>query len=347
MSHKPKHAVFIDASSIDFQQDRLFDLSNKHLNRDGTLVPFARLRQRLAELDVAVHTADFLRRGEHLGEVNHYWSLGMVDSYQELINRPDIRFRGFFLLEPPLVAPGMYKRLPELTRRFERVYVHNTHGNGYGLAGVDSAKLAKLYWPQPFNRVAQPYWDRTDRLNKLVVIAGNHNPKLRKPEYYSKRIEAIAALVGQNAIDLYGRGWGKWWSKQSLWPAYWLHRNGVMKAWRGSCESKMEVLSQYKFCLCFENMPMDGYVTEKLFDCLYAGVIPVYMGAANIDSLVDPACYLKIEPDTDWGRLWKQLASMSEETCEQMKQAGKRFVEQDPRFDQYFDFFIDQIADLS
>lgn len=347
MKIKPGHAVFIDPSSTHFENDSLFDLENRHLNRDGTLAPFARLRKRLEGMGVSVHTADFLRRGEGLGEVNYYWSLGLVDSYLEFVGRPDVRLQGFFLMEPPLVAPGMYKFLPDLTRHFQRVYVHNTHGNGYSLKGVDATKLRKLFWPQPFNQVAHPYWDRTDRLNKLVVIAGNHNPKLRKPEYYSKRIEAVDALVSQGVIDLYGRGWGKWWSKQSLWPAYWLHRRGLMKAWRGSCESKMDVLSQYRFCLCFENMPMNGYVTEKLFDCLYAGVIPVYMGAADIDSLIDPECYIKIEPSVNWQDLWKRLAGMSDEECGKIKLAGRRFIEEDPKFGNYFDFFIDQMTDLS
>jgi hypothetical protein len=44
-------------------------------------------------------------------------------------------------------------------------------------------------------------------------------------------------------------------------------------------EKKIHVAHQYLFCFCFENMIRPDYVTEKLFHCLLAGSLPVYMGA--------------------------------------------------------------------
>src|SRR5690606_20033147 len=34
-----------------------------------------------------------------------------------------------------------------------------------------------------------------------------------------------------------------------------------------SGQEKIEVLQQYRFCICFENSSIPGYITEKIFAC--------------------------------------------------------------------------------
>lgn len=48
--------------------------------------------------------------------------------------------------------------------------------------------------------------------------------------------------------------------------------------------SKLETISRYKFTLAFENACGRDYVTEKFYDPLIAGSVPVYLGAPNIDA---------------------------------------------------------------
>jgi len=48
-------------------------------------------------------------------------------------------------------------------------------------------------------------------------------------------------------------------------------------------ESKRDVMRKYKFHLAFENSDTKDYVTEKLFQALQVGTVPIYMGAPNID----------------------------------------------------------------
>lgn len=62
--------------------------------------------------------------------------------------------------------------------------------------------------------------------------------------------------------------------------------------------SKLDVLRRYRFNLAFENCIDRDYVTEKWFDCLLAGCVPVYAGAPNIadfapgpDSYVDALAF--------------------------------------------------------
>lgn len=46
--------------------------------------------------------------------------------------------------------------------------------------------------------------------------------------------------------------------------------------------TKLAVISRYKFCLAFENSLARDYVSEKFFDPLLAGTVPVYRGAPNV-----------------------------------------------------------------
>ena len=45
--------------------------------------------------------------------------------------------------------------------------------------------------------------------------------------------------------------------------------------------NKLRCLKQYKFNLCAENDIFDGYVTEKIFDSIKCGCVPLYMGSGE------------------------------------------------------------------
>ena len=50
----------------------------------------------------------------------------------------------------------------------------------------------------------------------------------------------------------------------------------------GAWQSLLSVLPQYKFYLALENSITTDYVTERVFHALVRGVVPVYLGAANV-----------------------------------------------------------------
>ncbi len=51
-------------------------------------------------------------------------------------------------------------------------------------------------------------------------------------------------------------------------------------------DDKLAIMQPYKFTLAFENGNVVDYVTEKVYEALAAGVVPVYMGAPNIRDYV-------------------------------------------------------------
>lgn len=100
-----------------------------------------------------------------------------------------------------------------------------------------------------------------------------------------------------------------------------------MSIYKGACNSKYEVLSQYSFALCFENMAMKGYVTEKIFDCLYSGTIPLYLGAKDIASLIPEDAYIDCRGFASWEEMHNKIMGMSGANILSMRQAGRAFIQ--------------------
>ena len=60
-------------------------------------------------------------------------------------------------------------------------------------------------------------------------------------------------------------------------------RPGDSRVWTGRARrEKLAVIARHKFTLAFENSISPDYVTEKFFDPLVAGSVPVYLGAPNV-----------------------------------------------------------------
>jgi hypothetical protein len=54
----------------------------------------------------------------------------------------------------------------------------------------------------------------------------------------------------------------------------------------------LNVIQQYKFAFVSENAVSDGYVTEKIFNCLFARCIPIYNGAPNVGSYINENAFI-------------------------------------------------------
>ncbi|XP_008454950.2 glycoprotein 3-alpha-L-fucosyltransferase A-like isoform X1 [Cucumis melo] len=106
------------------------------------------------------------------------------------------------------------------------------------------------------------------------------------------RLQALDALEKLNVkIDSYGS----------------CHRN------RDGRVDKVETLKRYKFSLAFENSNEEDYVTEKFFQSLVAGTIPVVVGAPNIKEFApSPDSFLHIKEFSDVESIAKSMKYLAE-----------------------------------
>lgn len=85
-----------------------------------------------------------------------------------------------------------------------------------------------------------------------------------------------------------------------------------------TCYHSKELLnlySQYKFIVCFENSHTDGYITEKLFNVFLSGSIPIYNGAPDVGKYINVDAMIRFD-DTQF--LKKVLLLNSNETLYQL-----------------------------
>jgi hypothetical protein len=144
----------------------------------------------------------------------------------------------------------------------------------------------EIFWPNP--KSAEIYHSGNPRSDKVCMIIGNHVSFIGG-EMYSLRRRCVDDI---SDLALYGRGWDmsrqnklKVIFKAFLWtvasvnmprlkgPKSFMSENPRNL---GSVANKLETLSQYKFALVIENT-LD-YTSEKLYDSLIAGCVPIYVG---------------------------------------------------------------------
>ena len=67
-----------------------------------------------------------------------------------------------------------------------------------------------------------------------------------------------------------------------------------------SCYHSIELLNvfnRYKFVFVCENSVADGYITEKIFNCLFARTIPIYYGSSNIRRYINRRAFIEVNID--------------------------------------------------
>jgi alpha-1,3-fucosyltransferase 10 len=88
------------------------------------------------------------------------------------------------------------------------------------------------------------------------------------PDDRCGRNDYLAELMQHVAIDSYGR----------------VCHNRDLGEDHGR-DSKLAALARYRFAIAFENSIARDYVTEKFFDPLLVGAVPIYRGAPNVAEL--------------------------------------------------------------
>jgi len=111
-----------------------------------------------------------------------------------------------------------------------------------------------------------------DKIDGAVVISCNKQSQHQASIYPLREKLADALFESRYHVDWYGH-------QQIRKPYY-----------RCSVGDKLSTISKYKFHICTENTydPIFSYnyLTEKLTHCIFAGSVPLYMGAYNIDDLL-------------------------------------------------------------
>src|SRR5262249_30100533 len=97
--------------------------------------------------------------------------------------------------------------------------------------------------------------------------------------------------------------------------------------YKGFAQSKSETLGNYTFAVCFENSVLSGWITEKIFDCFFAGTIPVYWGAPDVQDHIPADCFVDRRRFSDSADLARFLKSLGQREIQSYRRSARDFVE--------------------
>jgi hypothetical protein len=335
--------VYLDPSSPRFLRDRLFDPGELPYLGDQLHAPYAHLREALGARNVDVRTADYLPARESGTDLGLYVALSNLRNYRRIARRRDTILSACFAMEIPVVDPDLYRALGKAQHYFKRIM---SWSDGASLARFVGGPIRceRFFWPQSFDQVHEPIWTREDR-GFLVMINSNKLPCVYWQELYTERLRALSYFGAKGEIDLYGQGWDRAPLRFTRgWVPWTLRRvhMACLDAWdrmrpdprlivprrvyRGPVRSKRETLGRYKFALCFENMILEGCITEKIFDCFYTGTVPVYWGAPEITEHVPKECFVDMRDFPSYDHLRDFLHSLTDGAIRDYKENARSYL---------------------
>lgn len=255
--------------------------------------PFVVLRKRLAEDGHRLFAPD-----ESLdADLLLAWDVPPPEIYARFVDRRAVLILG----EPRTVLPVNWER--SVHERFDAVLTWDDDWVARG------GRYHKFYFPQAQTFDAVP--DIPFEARKLLVNMTSNKASPEPGELYSARLEVIhyCGYYIPDQFDFYGHGW-----------------QGV-PGWRGAVDTKTRILPGYRFTLCYENTRgLPGYITEKVFDALRCGSVPVYWGASNIETYIPPAAFVDRRQFRNTRDLLRYLQGMNEADWQAMRSAGMDYL---------------------
>ncbi len=286
-----------------YQNNKLFDLNDKIINRDNCMYPFHLLKEKFKDISIDLATQD----------INSVEDSEIV-IYNEMPNilpkREDVCKSYLLMFESELIRPDNWDS--EKHKYFNKIFTWKDDI-------VDNKKYFKFNFAQEIANHINKDLSRKEKL--CTLIAGNK--KSNHPlELYSKRVEAIKWFEKNHSEDFefYGMGWDKY-SSSNKYINFILSKLKIStlfvtnySSYRGKLTSKKETLERYQFAICYENArDIPGYITEKIFDCFFAGCVPIYWGANNITKHIPKECFIDKREFNTYEDLYQYIKNMSDE----------------------------------
>lgn len=168
-------------------------------------------------------------------------------------------------------------------------------------------------------------WEEVDLKQKTVLamqIATNLNYSPNRSLYYERR-NLVKWFVENHPEDFefYGTGWEA--MKPLINPKSWKDFN---KCQKGYTPNKKDTIKKARFVFAYENCLSDNYVSEKIWDVMNAGCVPIYLGADSIEAYVPKECFINKKDFDTYEKLYDYIKNMSDETYLEYIDCIKNFI---------------------
>ncbi|MCR4328831.1 MAG: glycosyltransferase family 10 [Patescibacteria group bacterium] len=284
-------------------------------------------REYLHTQGIELNTADYAdihdMRSDDVLIVFDHPPLGFWNYFYKIWNmvkrrpKPKLRFEALldafphkilFAWESPVNKPWMFQYGKYLKKRYDAVYsIPNFEG------------YRTFFSPQRNKEVAENEFSHENDKFLVMMNSFRRAKGFLNKELYRERSRIVKYFAQYGEIDLYGE----------FWKGY--PDADIQSVYRGYVADKFETLGSYRFAICFENAVWPGYLTEKLFECMFTGTIPIYLGDPEIVAKIPENCFIDMRKFRNYGELREFLHALTREDCVRYRDAMRVFLES-PRF---------------
>ena len=302
--------------SICFKVNKAY-LNNKFFKDDGNLDFYFKVKKHFELSGYAVGTQDIINENEA--------SIVVTIDYRKDFKK-NKGFNILIALESIAVLPQTYSK--GYLKNFDLIFTWNPDI-------INNTNILPLNFTFNLDTVEFISFD-----NKKKFLCNFSANKLsnHKDELYSERLKFIEFFEKNypDKFDLFGYGWNKAYKYPYVYEIFkFLNKNKILRGfskvlinirlfnkllftkysvYRGPVISKVEILKNYKFSLCFENIKdSEGFITEKIFDCFISGVIPIYLGPKNISNIIPNNTFIDMRNFSSYEELYNYLNKIGKE----------------------------------
>ena len=333
-------ALWVDAP---YQNDAVFDPQSP-LNRDDCLSSFRLLKAALAQKGWQCHTVDIYKAGLSAPDAVVFFDIPALP-VNLLLGSWKGKTRPLVVLsECEVIKPRNWNL--KLHGQFDALFTWNGRF-------VDNKKYFRLNMSNHFPGDVP---DSPAARNKFCAMIAAHKKRPHPLELYSEREKTVRWFEDNRPgdFDLYGVGWDR---RAFGGPAFARFLNRVkpltklfapvFPSYRGTVALKKPVLEKYKFSICYENArDIPGYITEKIFDCFFAGCVPVYWGAPDIVEHVPETCFIDRRKFRSHEELHAFLKNIGEAELASRRAAIKAYLSGSAAYEYTDRYFADTVSGI-
>ena len=276
------------------------------------------LRQRFLEHGVEINTPDLNR------DRNIAFDLHLEGRALEPVARPSY----LIALENPNI--NRLNANADYCRQFDLAFVWDPR-----LFDLPNRVQILIPYPMQWEEFSGP---RERDIFSCLINANKAFKETQPTDLYLERLKTIR-WYEKNAPDhfqLYGLGWDK--SPPAFTALGRLTRSlgraksrlfgaPAFPSYRGAVRDKGDILRRSRFSYCYENSrDLSNYITEKIFDSLIYGCVPVYWGADNILNYIPAGCFIDRRQFRDTAHVHQHLVDMTDETYVEHQRQIREFL---------------------
>jgi len=235
------------------------------------------------------------------------------DLPKKLPDSKDVGKSYLIMNESPLVRPDNFDI--EKHKYFHKIFTWN-----------DELVDNKKYFKFNYSFVIPKEIPKTFNKPKLCCLIVGNKDSDHPNELYSERKKLIRWFEANHLedFDLYGVGWNEYRFK-GIKPFRALNRISIVRkimfkyfgeyypSYKGKVVNKFETMQYYKFAICYENIKdISGYITEKILDAMFAGCVPIYLGAKNVSEHIPKNSFIDKRDFTTYEELYSNIKNIDE-----------------------------------